>query len=220
MDLPSIQTTPVDLPQNTAFTQLADNFDTFLTLLTTQLQNQDPLEPLDTEQFTQQLVQFASVEQSIQSNSHLQTLIDLQSSTDRDAALGFLGREVSVSGETPINRDGAAWQVNLTASPASVDYNVVNAAGETIRTINGPAVAGNHQILWDGRADDGSQAPEGQYRLSVSAITTSGAEIETSVTSQAQVTGIDLRGPTPSLETNAGIIPLANVQRVTANIGE
>ena len=80
---------------STAFSSLTENLDTFLTLLTTQLQNQDPLEPLDTEQFTQQLVQFAGVEQSIQTNSNLETLIALQSSSDRSSALELCTRSIA-----------------------------------------------------------------------------------------------------------------------------
>src|SRR6202162_6681273 len=78
--------------------QLAGNFNTFLTLLTTQLQNQDPLSPLDTNQFTQQLVQFASVEQQINMNTSLSTLISLQQTAQATSALGFLGATVVVSG--------------------------------------------------------------------------------------------------------------------------
>ena len=188
--------------------------------MTTQLQNQDPLEPLDTEQFTQQLVQFASVEQSIQSNSHLQTLINLQSSTDRDTAIGFLDRDIAISGDTPINRDGAEWTVNFAANPSSATYTIVNDAGQTIRTLSGPQTAGNHQIAWDGRTDTGGLAPQGQYRLSVSATRSGGTSLDALITSQARVTGVDLTGDGPRLETNTGLIPLANVLRVSTNNGE
>ena len=82
--------------------QLAGNFDTFLQLLTTQLQNQDPLDPLDTNQFTQQLVEFASVEQQVDMNTNLQTLISLQQTTEATSAMQFLGANVTVSG---IDRD-------------------------------------------------------------------------------------------------------------------
>ena len=66
--------------------QLAGNFDTFLQLLTTQLQNQNPLDPLDTNQFTQQLVEFASVEQQVNMNTNLQTLISMQQTSEATSA--------------------------------------------------------------------------------------------------------------------------------------
>src|SRR5262249_10208809 len=71
-----------------AASQLAGNFDEFLKLLTTQLQHQDPLSPLDPNQFTQELVQFSSVEQQIQTNTSLSTLISLQQNAQVTSALG------------------------------------------------------------------------------------------------------------------------------------
>src|SRR3982751_2675375 len=81
-------------------TSIAQNFTTFLQLLTTQLRNQNPLDPLDTNQFTQQLVQFAQVEQQMNMNSSLTSLISLQKATQTSAALGFLGSTVVVDGDT------------------------------------------------------------------------------------------------------------------------
>src|SRR5690242_21798595 len=84
---------------STANNSIAGNFTTFLTLLTTQLQNQNPLDPLDTNQFTQQLVQFASVEQQMNMNTQLQTLVALQQTAQNSQALGFVGKTVTVNGE-------------------------------------------------------------------------------------------------------------------------
>src|SRR5579863_1500670 len=80
-----------------ANTQIAGNFQSDLQLLTTQLQNQDPLSPLDTNQFTQQLVEFASVEQQINMNTNLQTLISLQQTSDATAAMQYLGADVTIN---------------------------------------------------------------------------------------------------------------------------
>src|SRR5215831_15863666 len=91
-------------------TTLAGNFNTFLTLLTTQLKNQNPLDPLDTNQFTQQLVQFASVEQQINMNTQLTTLVSLQKATQTTSAMGFLGKTVTVKGATaPLMNGQAQW---------------------------------------------------------------------------------------------------------------
>src|ERR1017187_374086 len=81
-------------------TEIASNFTTFLTLLTTQLQNQDPLSPMDTNQFTQQLVEFASVEQQMKSNDSLSTLVSLQQSAQTTSALQLVGATVVVNGAT------------------------------------------------------------------------------------------------------------------------
>src|SRR5512143_3978141 len=97
---------------NTAMQQIAGNFDTFLQLLTTQLQNQNPLDPLDTNQFTQELVEFASVGQQVNMNTNIQTLIALQQTTAATAALQLVGSTVTVAGQ-------AASLSNATGSPAT-----------------------------------------------------------------------------------------------------
>ena len=84
----------------TSRSTIAQNFNTFLQLLTTQLKNQNPLDPLDTNQFTQQLVQFAQVEQQMNTNTSLGTLVSLQQTAQSTAALGFLGSTVTVNGNT------------------------------------------------------------------------------------------------------------------------
>ena len=95
--------------------QLADNFNSFLTLLTTQLQNQDPLDPLDTNQFTQQLVEFTSVQQQVDMNTNMQTLISLQQTSEATSAMQFLGSSVTLSGATRRWRRGspATWSLEL-----------------------------------------------------------------------------------------------------------
>ena len=85
---------------NSGLNELADNFNSFLTLLTTQLQNQDPLDPLDTNQFTQQLVEFTSVQQQVDMNTNLQTLISLQQTNEATQAMQFLGTNVTVAAHT------------------------------------------------------------------------------------------------------------------------
>src|SRR5690242_11555652 len=101
--------------------QIAGNFNSFLTLLTTQLQNQNPL---DTNQFTQQLVQFASVEQQMNMNTQLQTLVSLQQTAQNSQALGFVGKTVTVNGTTaPLTNGRAQWTFNPT-SPATATFTV------------------------------------------------------------------------------------------------
>mgnify|MGYP003450247935 CR=1 FL=1 len=92
---------------------IADNFHTFLQLLTTQLKNQNPLDPLDTNQFTQQLVQFAQVEQQLKSNDQLSTLVALQKSVQSTQALSYVGQTVAIDGQTSKLADSkAGWSFN------------------------------------------------------------------------------------------------------------
>ncbi len=107
-------------------TTLAGNFQTFLSLLTTQLQNQNPLDPLDTNQFTQQLVEFASVEQQLKTNDQLTTLVSLQQSTQATQALGFVGKTAVVNGNTTaLSNSSATWQLDVPSS-ANVSITIAN----------------------------------------------------------------------------------------------
>src|SRR5580692_12392582 len=138
----TVTTTPTTSTSSTASAataastqQIAGNFDTFLQLLTTQLQNQDPLSPLDTNQFTEQLVEFASVEQQINENSNLQTLISLQQTSAATQAMQFLGSSVTVnsSAATLANATGqaATWNLNSPA-PATGSVTITNSSGTVV----------------------------------------------------------------------------------------
>src|SRR5262249_49322560 len=113
---------------------IAGNFQTFLQLLTTQLKNQNPLDPLDTNQFTQQLVQFAQVEQQLKSNDQLATLVALQKTAQSTQALEFVGQTVSVAGATaPLANGSATWLLSV-PKPASGTIVIKTATGQTAYT--------------------------------------------------------------------------------------
>ena len=126
-------TTPVKADAKTPASGIASNFTQFLQLLTTQLQNQNPLDPLDTNQFTQQLVQFAQVEQQLKSNDQLTTLVSLQKTAQQTQALGFVGTTVAVDGSTTALKDGkATWSFNAPkpATLTAAAMKLVIAVGE------------------------------------------------------------------------------------------
>src|SRR6201996_5114512 len=104
----------VTAKSSTDASTIANNFQTFLTLLTTQLKNQNPLDPLDTNQFTQQLVQFAQVEQQLKSNTQLGALVSLQQTAQNTQALNFVGQTVAVDGDTaPLTNGSATWYMSV-----------------------------------------------------------------------------------------------------------
>src|ERR1700735_1175693 len=130
---------------SSAMDQLSGNFDTFLQLLTTQLQNQDPLSPMDSNQFTQQLVEFSQVEQQIDSNTNLQTLISQGTSQSGAYATSYLGKTVTVSGgQGPRPTAQAQWNYNLAAAATSTTLTVTNASGQAVFTGSGQTTAGNN----------------------------------------------------------------------------
>src|SRR6202007_994260 len=117
---------------------LAGNFDTFLKLLTTQLQNQNPLDPLDTNQFTQQLVEFAGVEQQLNLNTQMTSLISLQQQAQNtqivSEILKFGGTTGAVNGSTPPRSNGRAQWGYTTAGPANATFTITDAPGQTVYT--------------------------------------------------------------------------------------
>src|SRR6202051_2013437 len=114
---------------STAGSTLAGNFQTFLTLLTTQLQNQNPLDPLDTNQFTQQLVQFAGVEQQLKSNDQLKSLVDIEKSAQATQALIYVGNTVAVDGSTQQFDGSATWNLKA-AKDTSAAITITNSSGQ------------------------------------------------------------------------------------------
>ena len=152
---------------------LAGNFNTFLTLLTTQLQNQNPLDPLDTNQFTQQLVEFASVEQQVNMNGNLQTLISSQQSTEATAALNLLGDTVTVNSSTAALSNAtsspASWGLN-SPSPANATVTVTSSSGQIAYSGTTTLNAGNNTYTWNGQGNNGVTWPDGNYTISVSAV--------------------------------------------------
>ena len=194
-----------------AASQLAGNFDTFLTLLTTQLRNQDPLNPLDTEKFTEQLVQFSGVEQSIETNQNLETLIAMQAAGRREAAIGFLDRTVASESDIALAGD-AAWTVSLPEGISSASYYVVDEAGEKVGEIAGPTSAGVHVVNWAGDIRN-----DARIRLIVDARDRTSAPLDATIYAHQRVEGIDFNETGAVLRTAIASIPVSDVRRV---IGE
>ena len=129
------------------------------------MQNQNPLDPLDTNQFTQQLVQFAGVEQQLRQNEQLKTLIALQKSTQSTQALAYVGNTVAVDGsKAQFDGSAATWNINAPAD-SNVTITIANAAGQTAFSRSYSLNQGNASFSWDGKGNDGVQWPQGTYTL-------------------------------------------------------
>ena len=179
--------------------QIAGNFNSFLTLLTTQLQNQNPLDPLDTNQFTQQLVQFASVEQQINMNTQLQTLVALQQTAQNSQALGFVGKTVTVSGSTaPLLKGQAQWNFNP-PSPAAATFTVTDSTGQTVYSKTTTVQPGAQAVSWNGLDNSGRQWADGNYKLTITATGADGKPVAIPTTVSGVVTSVDLTQNPPLL---------------------
>ena len=201
---PATSATPSASTGNTdpsaSMKQLSSNFSTFLTLLTTQLKNQDPTAPMDSNQFTQQLVMYSQVEQQIDTNSNLKTLISQGTSNAAAVTTGYLGKKVSITNGNAALMGGAAnWTYNLATATANTQLTIADATGKNVYTGLGLNTSGNHAFAWDGKDNNGNQLPDGTYKLIVTATDSSGNNITSSVASAGTVNQIDMTGSTPKL---------------------
>lgn len=171
---------------------LAGNFQTFLTLLTTQLQNQNPLDPLDTNQFTQQLVQFAQVEQQLKSNEQLSSILALEKSAQATTALAYVGMTAVVDGSTaPLSNGIASWSFKSDQA-ASATITIQNSTGQTVYSGNFNVTNGTSQFAWDGKGNDGTQWPDGDYKMTITAKDSSGQPVNVTTEVRGVVDAADM----------------------------
>jgi flagellar basal-body rod modification protein FlgD len=197
-------------------TQIASNFTTFLQLLTTQLKNQNPLDPLDTNQFTQQLVQFAQVEQQMKSNDQLSSLVSMEKSAQQTTALAYVGATVVVDGATAaLTSQGATWNLNVT-KPSTATVTIKDSTGQTAYTGSFAVNPGNQQFVWDGRGNNGQLWPAGNYTLTASGLDANKQTVGISTEVQATVDSVDLTQDPPLLSVNGQNYQLSQIKRIVA----
>lgn len=172
--------------------RLANTLGDFLLLLTTQLQHQDPLEPMDSGEFTSQLVQFASVEQQISQNRNLEELIKINRINRAASVVSFLGKRIEATGDTTVLSNGyAEWDYALPEVAEDVTLTITDSDGETVFETTGEGTIGAHKFVWDGLDQSGEPLPEGQYTLTVAATDVAGEAIVATTTIVGHVTGME-----------------------------
>ncbi|MCB9994587.1 MAG: flagellar hook assembly protein FlgD [Hyphomicrobiaceae bacterium] len=193
---------------------IAENFDTFLSLLTTQLKNQNPLDPLDTNQFTQQMVQFTSVEQQLKTNDYLKALTLSTATRTSAEAVSFIGKKVSASGSTSELIGGSAtWSFDAARDAPNSVITINDANGNTVFTDTTNISMGQGNYTWDGRDSSGHQVPDGTYSITIDARDDHGY-IPVSTQMSGTVTGVDLSGDEPYLVIGQSKIPVSSVTTV------
>jgi flagellar basal-body rod modification protein FlgD len=179
---------------------LGSDFHTFLTLLTTQLQNQDPLSPLDTNQFTQQLVSFSQVEQAINTNTTLSNLLSLQQADQSIAALPLVGHTVEYTDNQGALVGGKAeFAYNLPSQASSATITITDASGNIVLQQPADTAAGLHTFNWNGKSSDGTQAPDGTYTFNISATAPDKSAITAAIAAFGKVEGVQIVNNTPVL---------------------
>ena len=191
--------------------------DDFLKLLIAQLQNQDPLKPMDNQEFAAQLAQFNSLGQLIEINSKLGALQSGQGSTSQYNAASLIGKEISSAGNTVSLSSDSSPSIGyqLGANAARVVVSIGNASGQLVRQIDaGARSAGDQSIVWDGKDGAGQKLPPGEYDFEINAFDLAGRKIPANGKIQGLVTGVKLDGGEPVLEVGALQVPLSAVTAV------
>lgn len=194
---------------------IAENFEAFLTLLTTQLRHQSPLDPLDTNEFTQQLVQFTGVEQQVKMNANLETLAQISAASAINGAVGYIGLEVTASGaKAELSQGSAAWEFKLPASSDKVTFTITDAAGNIVSTETRDAPEGDNLYVWHGENNDGGQAPEGVYTLEIRAEGSGGSQLQVEMGVTGRVDGVDMSGSEPVLQVQGRVVRLSEITAI------
>lgn len=195
---------------------LMGNYEAFLQLLTTQLKTQSPLDPLDANQFTQQLVQYSSVEQAMKTNDRLDKMIELSLASQATALLGYVGSEVTAVGSQAILKNGEAeWKYN-SAAAGSAQVTIRNAQGAVVKTETIDIDQGTGTYKWDGRDKDGRKVSDGTYSVTIDATDADGKHVDVSTEVKGIVTGVDFTGTEPSLLLGEISVPLGSLRTVKA----
>jgi flagellar basal-body rod modification protein FlgD len=211
---PSVTSAQASATATSGSQGLADNFTQFLQLLTTQLQNQSPLDPLDTNQFTQQLVQFAQVEQQLKGNAQLEALVNIAQNSDKTSAIAFVGATVVIDGATAkLDTGGATWAFAVD-KPASADVTITDKNGQVAYTGSFTVEPGTQVFTWDGKGNDGNIWPVGDYTISVVAKDASGQSVAISTEVQGVVEGADLSKSPPVLQMGGLSFTIDKIKRV------
>ena len=177
-----------------ASAKLEEDLNRFLNLLVTQLKNQDTLDPLDANEFTSQLVQFASVEQQIYQNTNLEKMLNLQETSQISAMVDFIGNRIEFLGQKlPLEDGGSEFSYVMPAGVKDANVNISSPSGSNVFYAEANADQGKHTIKWDGKDKNGIQQPDGYYTVLVSGKDASGnlVPVEHLITGKVSGAGVD-----------------------------
>jgi len=200
--------------------KLAEDFSQFLTLLTTQLQNQDPLSPMDSTEFTNQLVQFSQVEQSINTNQKLDSLLSLQLASISSVALGYVGLDVTYT-SAEMNFDGTKEvdiNYGLSEQASVAKINIYAEDGSLVRSMDAPKSPGAQKVVWDGKDNSGNVMEPGTYSVKVDAANKDGKPMTVSTAVSGNVRGIESQDGVIYLLVGERAIALSSV--INASVPE
>lgn len=200
-------------------TKIGADFNLFLKMLTSQVQNQDPLDPLDASEYTKQLIQFSQVEQSIQQTATLKDIMAGQSQQTMAQAASFIGLEGRFSTQTAgydASTGIASWGYTAERSAARMLATITDSSGKTVQTIDLGKTASIGRLNWDGKTLDGTQAPSGPYSLSISAMDAAGNAVPVQVNALGTVRSIASDGGQVVISAGGVNLPISSLIAVSA----
>ncbi|MCF8069189.1 MAG: flagellar hook assembly protein FlgD [Desulfobacterales bacterium] len=189
----------------------------FLTLMVAQLQNQDPLNPMDGTEYTAQLAQFSALEQQMETNTLLSEISSKLDTDSTENILDYIGKDVTYSGYAMTIDGGTATSASFSIEDsANINVTIYNTSGEEVKNLYlGQNYAGTYGIEWDGTDSSGSQVDDGVYYYSISAINESGGAVNVETTMSGTVTGLSYENGNQYLVVNDNLINPASIIEIT-----
>ena len=217
MEVSPVTSVPGSSNSEKSAVKLADTFDSFLTLLTAQFTHQDPLEPLDPNEFTDQLVSFTNVEQSIATNKNLEQLLASYQSNELASAVSFIGKAIEAPGSTSVlNKRSARWSYQLGAEAQATTIKVLDSSGKTVFQTIGQTGLGRHDFEWNGNDAFGNPLPDGPYTLAVSAADSQNTAIDTTTNLIATAQAVLTEDGVNKVDVGGFTVPLSSIVAVIA----
>lgn len=190
------------------------NKDDFLKLFITQLQNQDPLNPMDSTEYISQLAQLTQVEQAYNTNSNLQNILSALNGSSALSAVSFVGNEITAAGNQVYLKDGEGAEVTLSVPKTAeqVTVNILDANGSVVRTLTiDGADAGDATLAWDGKDTSGAQLPSGAYTVAATGLDAAGNSFICTPYIRGTVTGVNFAGTSPVLVVGGLEVPFTDL---------
>jgi len=192
--------------------------DDFLTLLITQLQNQDPLNPMDGTEFMTQMAQLTQVEQAYNTNTNLENILAALNNSSSLTAASLVGKNVSASGSQVALTPGGSAQISYSVPSAAehLTVTITDSNGATVRALaQGQTAAGTSSVTWDGRDASGNQLAAGIYNVSVAGVNSAGNPVTCQPLVTGRVEGISYSGTSATMTIGGVAVPFGNIMSVT-----
>ena len=209
-------TTVGDAKTAAASTKINADFDMFLKLLTAQMQNQDPLDPMDTAQYTQQLVQYSQVEQSIEQTATLKDMLAAFGTQNLMQASSLVGAQVETSSATSglSAATPAQWTWSAARDVTSMTATIKDEKGKIIDTLPITATGAAGAFTWDGTTSAGKKVDPGLYTLELAGVDATGAKVATTAHAFGKVSDVELENGTVKLTINGLTVSTSELLRI------